>query len=203
MGQRSQIYVRYANRREERKQLIAKYFGWNYGERMISRTRWGLEKILCNMENPYNTDVYACPEKVEILSRMFDVNFDMHDILPSCDIVKEWKELASEKSFNETVFKEQACNDGKLLIDILEKEVKYAFLDRQANPEHIMDSERYMSWDSGADWRTGSCMTEEMRETCEANIRYIAEHATLMTKEEVEEFMQYDYGFTPAPENHN
>ena len=38
MGQRSQIYVRYTNEKGEHF-LTARYFGWNYGERMISRAR--------------------------------------------------------------------------------------------------------------------------------------------------------------------
>ena len=44
MGQRSQIYVRY-NKNNTQKGLIANYYGWNYGERMISRARWGIEFI--------------------------------------------------------------------------------------------------------------------------------------------------------------
>lgn len=34
MGQRSQIYIRYEN--GEKKGLIANYYSWNYGEKMIS-----------------------------------------------------------------------------------------------------------------------------------------------------------------------
>ena len=42
MGQRSQIYVRLKDK-EGNKYLIAKYFQWNYGERMISRAKYGIE----------------------------------------------------------------------------------------------------------------------------------------------------------------
>ena len=71
MGQRSQIYVRYHV--GEEKKLIAKYFGWNYGERMISRARWGMELIL---EDVRKNTAYQneCQEKR--LSEIFDVNFD-------------------------------------------------------------------------------------------------------------------------------
>ena len=34
MGQRSQIFVRYQETDGTRK-LVARYYGWNYGERMI------------------------------------------------------------------------------------------------------------------------------------------------------------------------
>ncbi|MFR2242517.1 MAG: hypothetical protein ACLS67_15260 [Anaerobutyricum soehngenii] len=44
MGQRSQIYVRF-NKENGQSGLIANYYGWNFGERMISRARWGIECI--------------------------------------------------------------------------------------------------------------------------------------------------------------
>ena len=63
MGQRSQIYIRYnvnftcdiscsvngskisVPKVYNYKGLIARYFGWNYGERMISRARYIIEEI--------------------------------------------------------------------------------------------------------------------------------------------------------------
>ena len=42
MGQRSQIFVRYQETDGTRK-LVARYYGWNYGERMISRARHTIE----------------------------------------------------------------------------------------------------------------------------------------------------------------
>lgn len=46
MGQRSQIYVRY-NKKDMNgvncKKLIANYYQWNYGERMISRATGGVQ----------------------------------------------------------------------------------------------------------------------------------------------------------------
>ena len=43
MGQRSQIYIRYKT--ETGYHLIANYYQWNYGERMISRARYGIEYL--------------------------------------------------------------------------------------------------------------------------------------------------------------
>ena len=40
MGQRSQIYIRYNG-----KLIVANYYQWNYGERMISRCRSILERL--------------------------------------------------------------------------------------------------------------------------------------------------------------
>lgn len=56
MGQRSQIYIRYNvnyvygsatdhPKTQNFKGLIARYFQWNYGERMISRARYIIEEI--------------------------------------------------------------------------------------------------------------------------------------------------------------
>ena len=41
MGQRSQIFVRY-NKEEGKKHIIARYYQWNFAERMISRARYGM-----------------------------------------------------------------------------------------------------------------------------------------------------------------
>ena len=40
MGQKSQIYVRF-----DKELVVANYYRWNYGERMISRARYGIEYI--------------------------------------------------------------------------------------------------------------------------------------------------------------
>lgn len=45
MGQRSQIFVRYQETDGTRK-LVARYYGWNYGERMISRARHHLMQLI-------------------------------------------------------------------------------------------------------------------------------------------------------------
>ena len=44
MGQRSQIYIRIKDE-DGNTTLFAKYFQWNFGERMISRARYGIEYI--------------------------------------------------------------------------------------------------------------------------------------------------------------
>lgn len=195
MGQRSQIYVRY-NNGENKKGLIANYYGWNYGERMVSRARWGIECILEKLEYVW---YYKNPNNVTKLSRMFDTNFDMKDIQISCDIIREHTDYFSEVSFNDYVFKMQDNNDGKLLVDISENVIKYAFLDEEANSDHIMDGEAYMCWNEGEKWREKQHLSKEDVKTCEENIRFISEHATLMTKEEVEEFISYNYsGVSPT-----
>ena len=188
MGQRSQIYVRYNN--GNKKGLIANYYSWNYGERMISRAKWGIYHILENLKYDW---YYKDKTHATKLSRIFDTNFDMQDIAISCDIIAERAELYPEENFNDSVFLMQDNNDGKLLMDINTDGIKYAFLNRDANLDHIMDGEAYMCWDDEENWRENKYLSKEAVKTCEDNIKYISENATLMTKEEVIEFITYDY----------
>lgn len=193
MGQRSQIYVRYNTYYNgNKKGLIANYYSWNYGERMISRARWGIEKIMATL--PY-THYYESKSNVTQLSRIFDTNFDMHDYQISCDIKKEWEDWFKEDgdNFNEHCFKNQDNNDGKLFVDICDGIVKYAFLDQTANTDNIMDAEQYMKWNMGVEWKESEFISKDAVATCENNIKYVMDHAILMTEEELDEFMSYDY----------
>ena len=82
MGQRSQIYVRYTM--DGKHYLTARYFQWNYGERMISRCRYSLEWI-----NEMAKHYYLFTTNKGQLERILEVNFDMKDVQITCDIVKE------------------------------------------------------------------------------------------------------------------
>jgi hypothetical protein len=187
MGQRSQIYVRY--QKDGVNYLTARYYQWNYGERMISRCRHSLEWIEGMM--PY--DWYFTRE-TEKLKRILDVNFDMHDIVIGYDIIKEWEECdyKDETSFKEYVFLTQDNNDGKLFIDIKDGVIKYAFLDYDCDTNRIMSAAQYMQWDCPS-WRKSEYIDDEQKALCEANIKAIKKLAKLMTKEEVEEFINADY----------
>lgn len=188
MGQRSQIYVRY--NKDGINHLIARYYQWNYGERMISRCKHSIEWI----KSILDYDWYLTTE-TEKLKRILDVNFDMQDIVMGSDIVKEYEESEywrEECSFNEFVFKSQDNNDGKLFIDIKNGIVKYAFLDYDCNTEHIMNAEQYLNWDYEG-WITNPYIDDEQKLMCFNNIKEIAAMAQLMTQEEVEDFINCDY----------
>lgn len=189
MGQRSQIYVRY--HKDGKNYLVARYYQWNYGERMISRCRHSIEWI--EMMIPY--DWYFTTE-TEKLKRVLDVNFDMKDVALGCDIVKEYNEDTYWKdknySLNEYVFECQDNNDGKLFIDIKDGIVKYAFLDSECHTEHIMNAEQYMNWDC-ENWLTNEYIDEEDKLICVNNINTINTAAQLMTEEEIEDFIHCEY----------
>lgn len=188
MGQRSQIYIRY--NKDGKNYLTAKYYQWNYGERMISRCKHTIEwiKEILNYDWHLTTDT-------EDLKRILDVNFDMGSVAIGSDIVKEYAEdeyWRKECSFNEFVFNRQDNNDGKLFISIKNGIVKYAFLDYDCNTEHIMNAEQYLNWDYEG-WILSSYLDDEQKLTCFNNIKAIAEMAELMTQEEVEDFINCNY----------
>lgn len=193
MGQRSQIYVRY-----NKKLVVTNYYQWNYGERMISRARYGIEYIKENYLE-YRTWIFNNESDMEKLRRIFDVNFNMKDIVISSDIIHEWKEQFSQYNFNEFVFRMQGNNDGKLFVDISKDGiVKYAFLDCECDTDHIMNATQYMDWNS-EEWEKSEYISEEEKQSCKENLGKIEEMAALMTKSELEDFINYDYGMEELP----
>lgn len=186
MGQRSQIFVRYE--KADKKQLIARYYQWNYGERMISRIRYGIEWL---------REMWKYPWEVERkLYRILDTNFDMIDCQISTDIIKEYDEEVSDCgcwSLNDYLFKYQGNNDGKCFIDILSNgTIKYIFLN--TTNEKYMNAKEYMEWDNGKDWDTPTeYMSQKTINVCKENIKEIENMAIKMTDEEVKEFMESDY----------
>lgn len=184
MGQRSQIFVRYEDN-SGNKEMIARYFSWNYSERMISRVRYGIEWLIGNLEYKFNIK--------EKLHSILETNFDMIDVVISADIIKEFKEYDWGCSLNEFMFEKQDNNDGKCLIDITSDGIiKYAFLD-SAN-EKIMNGSEYMSWDCDMDWKNpNKYRSQEMISTCLSNIAEIEKMSVLMSEEDVREFMEHNY----------
>lgn len=197
MGQRSQIYIRYKNKQGV--QIIARYFGWNYGERMVSRTRGIIEWLSDNighfdwMLNDSN--------KVLTLERVCDVNFDMRNVLISSDIKKEICDQFAEEAQRDgvaTYLFGQDNNDGQLLIDIDREKIKYALIPYYTEAEKVMSASAYMEWNVGKSWRTKEWLrhhedNEDFREYTIQNIKYISNHAKLMTPQEAVEFVSCDY----------
>lgn len=202
MSQSSQIYVRYNGTL-----IVANYYSWNYGERMISRARYGLETITDYLEDSH-TFVFEDKNYIEKIRRIFDVNFDMKDIVISSNIFREWEgewKDDTDVDFRTFVFKWQQNNDGKLLIDIKTNmktddttgrevlsgySIKYAFLDYEGNVDNIMSTKQYAEWDIGKEWATPTeYLTQEDISVCYNNIVQIGNMAQLMSKKEVNDFL--------------
>lgn len=203
MGQRSQIYFRIKDP-NGKYNLVARYFQWNYGTRMVSRARGIIEWLIDKADYPY---VFCSRENENVrkLERIMDVNFDYKDVALSVDIIKEYEEDYYGNS--EEMFTCQDNNDGQLLIDMVvdwnhkNKELrhpvkfKYAFLN--SSSELVGNGDAYMQWneyygEEGPSWKENPYVKNEVKYT-ERNIRYLDKHATLMTQEEVEEYINHDY----------
>lgn len=188
MGQRSQIFVRYEENGQ--KKMIARYYQWNYGERMISRARYGIEWL---------KKMYKYSFEIERkLYRILNVNFDMIDYAISSDIIKEFVDDDWENSgyiLNNFMFYQQDNNDGKLFIDVLsDGTIKYAFLDY--DNKRIMSGTEYMKWDRGKGWKNPTeYFDQEDIDICIKNIKEINKMAKKMTADEVKEFMEMDYSY--------
>lgn len=188
MGQRSQIYIRIADNYNEQPKLFAKYFQWNFAERMISRARYGMEYIKDNAE-------YLASDTIkEKINKIFDINFDMKDVALSTDILKEWIESSSRyyelEEVNHYIFYAQDNNDGKLFIDVDKNvNIKYCLTDYDMK---ILSPKKYMDWDF-ENWENSEYLDKEDVEICKKNIEYIKQNAKQMTQEELQEFMDFDY----------
>lgn len=191
MGQRSQIYLRYNG-----KLIFANYYQWNYGERMISRARWGIEWVKELVDEKYDF-FFRDKRSIEQMRRVFDVNFDMKDVALSCDIVKEWSEQFSDEPFNDVVFNGQDNNDGQLFIDIPDiRDGKIYYCFRDMHEDTIMDAAQYMKWDL-EDWKKSKFIKYDQKSACRANIKAIGEMASLMTREQLDDFLNGDYEEQP------
>jgi hypothetical protein len=212
MGQRSQIYVKVVKEEKDgtfKENLCASYFGWNYGERMVSRAALLVEYL---HDNTYlNID----RESMLKISRMAEINFDFKDIVLSQDILEEVREYgtAEEESLNDAVFNNQDNNDGQLFIrvkvpyadfgeDKPDNEVSYAFRKMRKNDYRVMTADEYLDWNictgkeksMDAGWRDhmqnsrhyGPCAIEYT----ERNISNLDEYAQPMSKEDLRDFIK-------------
>lgn len=188
MGQRSQIFVRYEENGQ--KKMIARYYQWNYAERMISRARYGIEWLKEMYEYPF--------EIARKLYRILDTNFDMIDCVISSDIIKEFidNDWGNDGyTLNSFLFYQQDNNDGKLFIDVLSNgTIKYAFLDY--DNKKIMSGTEYMKWNRGKGWKNPTeYFDQEDIDICIKNIKEINKMAKKMKADEVKEFMEMDYSY--------
>lgn len=200
MGQRSQIYIRYnvEYNGTRYRGLIARYFQWNYGERMVSRARYIIEYI----KDAYLTFPYSFASATEIkkLERYCDINFDMKDVVISTNIIDEVKYGDSDIS---TIFDDHN-NDGQLYIDVTNDRIKYCFTE-YCHGGKPMNGEEYMKWDTETDdhinWHIPyQFMKREVINYTEDNIAEIDSMAELMTRAELEDFVNDDYSYLVAPE---
>lgn len=197
MGQRSQIFINVKkewfdreNKKHIDKHLVARYYQWNFGERMISRARGIIEYL-----KEHGTYV---PYQIRELTRVCDINWDYHDVVISVDCLKEFTEGRYWNTTKE-MFLQQDNNDGVLFIDMLIKEkklnddkpditIKYCFMSCENN--YLGDAKAYIDWDL-SDWATS--LDNEAVTFTKDNIKYLKKNAELMTENEMNKFINRDY----------
>ena len=191
MGQRSQIYVRF-DTKENTKGLVARYFSWNFGERMVSRARTTIEFLLDLFNIPNMT--LDDKQRLEKLTHIINCNFDLRDYQFSSNILNELNEMSDDFTQSEILFLSQDNNDGRLLLDINEKGCKYAFLKSDIEDRiEVMSAKEYMDWNSRNTWETSDGLSLNDLAICKRNIKFIEDNAKLMTEDEVIEYIFYDY----------
>ena len=206
MGQRSQIYIRFNDENmENKKGLIALYYQWNYGERMISRARQVIEEILSTLDSDsmvgYHLDKNSIGEFKRRLRMACTVNHDMRS-----------SDLTNSDIFGE-MFENQDCdclfrqdnNNGCLFVDIITDKnktdgkpaiVKYVFSDGYYGENAtLMSIQQYALWEEVL---SNKNLDEERLNTVKENIKFVNAMATLMTYEEYVEFISTEYSIENA-----
>lgn len=184
MGQRSEIYVAFEMANGQKK-ITARYFDWNYGERMISRVRYTSEWL--------NRRMRSCSTiSKDDLIPIIETNFDMVDHIQSAKI-----EPATFKSFKLHVKASDFLNDGRAFIYVnLKGEVKYCFTNN--HDLEPMDCDNYMLFDTEynydyAKWINPEYKNSKKMSQCRKNIKWLSRNANLMTQAELDEFLAAEY----------
>lgn len=197
MGQRSQIFINVEHHLVDckgknyvTKYLVARYYQWNYGTRMISRAKGIIEWLLNDPQYVY------FPENKIKLERVCDVNWDYHDIVLSQNILEEYSNGYYKNPFE--MFTSQDNNDGQLYIDLFVETkgdetktvLKYCFADYDF--QYLGSASKYMNWNAGRKWKAEDYLKSEVNYTTN-NISYIAKHAKLMNEDEFKKFIHRNY----------
>lgn len=210
MGQRSQLYIRYKNK----KNLVAMHLQWNYGYYMINRTYQLLDFIGKNVKADYsnfreehfdiaNSDTRR--EDIDMLQNLIQMNTTIGSYVKGIDLIKEDYEWGKDKEgFNEK-FKMnpmfQDNNNGILVIDIQENgEVKYGL---GGGYEEVGDFDDFKMISAKEYFRLSEKdyedkyklknKDEELYNEVLKQIDYIDNNFTLLTDEEYKEIFNTEY----------
>lgn len=181
MGQRSEIYVA-VEHQDGTKQMTARHFGWNFEERMISRVAY-TSKWLQSRRYGFN--------KKDLIS-IIETNFDMVDHLASEQI-----EPATNGSFKLNCSIDNLLNDGRAFIYVNKKgKIKYCFTENHTLKP--LDCNEYMLFDTENcypeyQWKNKEYRNSPKMKNCRNNIKWLKQHAEVMTQEELDEFLHSVY----------
>ena len=212
MGQRSQIYIRYKNK----KNLVAMHLQWNYGYYMVNRTYQLLDFIGKNVKSNYsnfkeeNFDIAnsgSYREDIEMLQNLIQMNTTIGSYVKGIDLVKEEYEFCNKEK--KLTFKinpnNQDNNNGILVIDIKENgEVKYGLgggyeeIGTWADDFKMISVEEYFRLSENGydddDYKLKNRNKELYNEVME-QITYIENNFELLTDEEYKEIFNQEYKY--------
>lgn len=183
MGQRSEIYIVF-EMANGRKKITARYFGWNYGERMISRVRYTAAWLQSRIKN-------SIVSKDDLIS-IVETNFDMIDHIQTGRI-----EPATLKPFKMHFYDDGSLNDGRAFIYVsLKGEIKYCFTNNHDFTP--LDCDNYMLFDTECNYEYAQWKNEEYKNSkkmskCRRNIKWLSKHAKVMTQKELDDFLAAEY----------
>ena len=209
MGQRSQLYIRYKNK----KNLVAMHLQWNWGFYMINRTYQLLDFISKNIEDEYNNfqgenfDVVTRgSEDIDVLQSLIQMNLTIGSYVKGCDLVKEEYEFNEDKTTFKIVPKDQDNNNGILVIDIQENgTIKYGLAggceeidDMKLNDDFKMiNAKKYfeLSEINREEKYKLENTNKELYDTVKKQLEFIDNNFELLTDEEYKEIFESEYEF--------
>ena len=225
MGQRSQIYIRYKNK----KNIVAVHLQWNYGYYMINRTYQLLDFIKKNIQSNYSNfkeehfDISNGDrrEDLNILHTLIQLNTTIGSYVAGVDLVKEeyewmWgrtdsepKELADLKDTFIIEPCRQDNNNGILVIDIQEDgTIKYGLAGGYEEIEgmkfnddfKMINAKTYFELSEknySGEYEEYKLINKdkELYEKVMDQIDFIDSNFTLLTDEEYHEIFSNEYSF--------
>ena len=215
MGQRSQLYIRYNNK----KSLVAMHLQWNYGYYMINRTYQLLKYISKNIKHEFNNfqeknfdyaNHNTTREDIDILHNLIQMNLTIGSYVKGWDLVKEEYEWLKEKNELTETFKmipkNQDNNNGILVIDIGENgTIKYGLgLGYEDKEDMAYDddfsmvgaNEYFIASEKNCDSQYKlENSNKELYDTTIEEIKYIEDNFELLTDEEYKEIFDTEYKY--------
>lgn len=184
MGQRSEIYVA-VEQPDGKKKMTARYFTWNYAERMISRVAYTSKWVRTRVKD-------GCAVPKEDLVSIMETNFDMVDIVRS--------ERIESHAYNFCKLHlplDNGLNDGRAFIFISKDgDIKYCFTENHSLKP--LDCNGYMLFDTEScypeyQWKNRDYKYSDKMKRCRRNIKWLKENAKVMTQEELDNYIKSTY----------
>ncbi len=211
MGQRSQLYIRYKNK----KNLVAMHLQWNWGYHMINRTYQLLDFISKAIGTEYNNFQEKnfnignyCREDINILQSLIQINLTIGSYVKGYDLVKEERKFEENK--DKTTFKitpkDQDNNNGILVIDIQENgTIKYGLAGGSEDIDDMkfdddfkmINAKKYFELserDTIEEYKLENT-EKQLYDTVIKQIEFIDNNFELLTDEEYKEIFESEYEY--------